>query len=252
LNEDLWQNRLTRLYVISIVFSCLGVAAQKFLKVNPGPIAPIMSAVIMLSGAGAVAVSIRNWRAVIGVVTIGTVSEIIGLFSGIPFGRYEYTDRWVPTVPLGAEHRFPLLLPLAWLMMVGGSSLFVRQYLTGWRLVVGTGALAAAIDIPMERAMTDVLGYWRWMPPGPLYGAPVLNTLGWFAVGCIAASMLPKASLQTSSAKTVLPLFCAFVAWNGLTTAFDLAWIVLLAFSIWLTTWGKKEIAIANDSEVLP
>ena len=46
-----------KLYIASILFSCCGVAAQKFLRADPGSIAPIMSAVIMLSGAGSVALS---------------------------------------------------------------------------------------------------------------------------------------------------------------------------------------------------
>ena len=229
-----------------ILFSCLGVAAHKFLRADPGPIAPIMSGLIMLSGAGSVALSVRRWQPVASVLLIGTVAEVVGLFTGIPFGRYEYTDRWVPTIPLGAEHRFPLLLPLAWLMMVGGSYLFVSRYCRGAKLVLGVAALATAIDIPMERAMTEVFGYWRWIPPGPLYGAPVLNSVGWFVVGGLAAFVLSQVRAEENRSRLVLPLFCGFVAWNGFLAGFDPAWIVLGAFAVWLGL-PKNQTSLAND-----
>lgn len=239
---ELWQARLTKVYIACVLFSCFGVAAQKFLRVDPGPIAPIMSALIMLTGAGSIAISIRSWRSVGWVIGIGAVAEIVGLFTGFPFGRYEYTDRWVPTVPLGMGHRFPLLLPLAWLMMVGGSFLFVSQFWKDWRLVLGTAILAAAIDVPMERAMTDVLGYWKWIPPGPLYGAPFLNTVGWVLVGGLAAIGLRRVTAVPGSSRLVLPFFCGFVAWNGFIAGFDPAWISLLAFSVWLGLPQKQNI----------
>lgn len=243
MKTELWQRRLTQVYVGCILFSCLGVAAQKFLRADPGPIAPIMSGLIMLSGAGSVALSVRRWQPVASVLLIGSVAEMVGLFTGIPFGRYEYTDRWVPTIPLGAEHRFPLLLPLAWLMMVGGSFLFVSRYLRGGKLVVGVAALATAIDIPMERAMTEVFGYWRWIPPGPLYGAPVLNSVGWFVVGGLAAFVLSKVRAEENQSRLVLPLFCGFVALNGFLARFDPAWIVLTAFAAWLGLPKKQNTA---------
>ena len=231
-----------KLYIASILFSCCGVAAQKFLRADPGSIAPIMSAVIMLSGAGSVALSIRSWRAVCWVLVVGAIGEIVGLFTGFPFGRYEYTDRWVPTVSLGVGHRFPLLLPLAWLMMVGGSFLFVSRYWQGWRLLVGTAILATAIDIPMERAMTDVFGYWRWLPPGPIYGAPIWNAVGWMAVGGIAVLGLRHVQAAEQRSGLVLPLFCGFVAWNGFLSSFNPAWIALVAFAVWLGLPQKSNI----------
>lgn len=222
------------MYSGSVGFACLGVCAQRALKVDPGPIAPIMSAIIMLTGGGAIALSLRNWRAVVAVLGIGTFAEVLGLFTSVPFGSYEYTDRWVPTISIGLGHRFPLLLPLAWLFVVGGSHLFLRGRITGWSLAVGTGAFAMAIDIPMERAMTDVFGYWQWLPPGPIYGAPLWNSLGWFLVALLASLTLRQVDSNDSPARLVLPVFCAFVAWNGLLSGFDLAWVVLLAFAILL------------------
>ena len=242
LKTEILQGRLIKLFIASVIFSCFGVGAQKFLKADPGPIAPIMSAVIILSGAGSLAISMRSWRAVSWVLLVGAVAELVGLFTGFPFGRYEYTDRWVPTVPLGMGHRFPLLLPLAWLMMVVGSFLFVRRRWNGWKLVFGTAGLAAAIDVPMERAMTDVLGYWQWIPPGPLYGAPILNSVGWFTVGGLAAFGLRDLKPTEGKAGLILPVFSGFVAWNGLVRGFDLAWVVLLAFTVWLGLPRKSNI----------
>lgn len=227
-----WSQILTKVFIASVIFSCFGILAQVKFGANPGPIAPVMSALIMLSGAGATALSLRHPAAVVSVLVLGAVAEIIGLFTGFPFGSYEYTDRWVPTVPLGTGHRFPLLLPFAWLLMVGESFLFVRRFWSGWKLALGTGLLAAAIDVPMERAMTDVLGYWRWSAPGPLYGAPHLNFVGWFVVSSLAALVLQRAPSAALELRLILPAFCAFVAWNGILTGRNTVWPLLMLCAV--------------------
>ncbi len=229
-----WSLLLARINLGCIIFSCLGFAAQTFLHADPGIIAPIMSAVIMVSGAACIAISLRDWRAIVGVLVIGSGAELIGLFTGLPFGVYEYTKAWIPTVPVGS-HQFPLLLPLAWLTIVGGCWIFARQFAEGWRLYAGTATLAALIDLPMERAMTEVFGYWKWLPPGPIFGAPLLNVIGWLLVGFLAAVVLGKFDHEEPEIRPafwILPAFCCFTAFCGVVTLpFDPAWPVLIGIA---------------------
>ncbi len=177
------------------MFSCLGTLFSHFSHVNPGVIRPI-TAILTLLVATFTLISVLGGRreamvAALGVMVLGAVAESVGLFTGLPFGRYEYTSAWWPTVALG-PHRFPLLLPMAWFMVVTASYLLVRCRGRGSGTILTTGILAALIDIPMEAAMTGPLGYWKWIPNGPIFGAPWMNVFGWFTVSCLAAAWLHR------------------------------------------------------------
>jgi len=186
-----------RAYIGLVIFSLLGMALQRVSGLKPGWIAPIAGALTLLTGVAVVVAPVgralgpkRAVTAVGAVLGLGTISEIIGLYTGLPFGAYVYTDRWWPSVPLPGEHRFPLLLPAAWLMVAGAAYLTSSRHFPrapiSWVAVI-SGLLAALVDLPMEPVMTGTLGYWRWTPPGPLLGAPVMNFVGWWLTGSLAA-----------------------------------------------------------------
>ncbi len=86
-----------------------------------------------------------------------------------------------------------MILPFAWLLMAGATWAIAPG--SGWKKAVTGGVFAALIDIPMEAMMTGPLRYWTWNPTGPLPGgAPVTNTVGWFAVATAAGFLLGKIS----------------------------------------------------------
>lgn len=123
------------------------------------------------------------------VLFLGAAVELIGVTTGLPFGRYIYTDRWWPTVPLPDGGRFPLLLPFAWFLVAGAAALAVR--VRGLPGALLGGLLAAGVDLFMEPVMAGPLDYWRWLEPGPLPGgAPILNFVGWFATASLAGAVL--------------------------------------------------------------
>ncbi len=134
------------------------------------------------------------------VVGIGAVAEIVGLYTGIPFGHYDYTSAWWPTVGLPAGERFPLQLPFAWGMIAGAAALFC------WRRPFWIAGLAAAIiDLVMEPVMVGKLGYWKWAGSGVLPGgAPILNFIGWFAISCCAAWILGTSRERSNEPGIVL------------------------------------------------
>lgn len=170
-----------------MLFSLAGTALTRATGLNPGPIAPIASIATILTGV--YAIFGQQWRRMIPVLMIGAVAELLGLYTGFPFGAYAYTDRWIPTLPLPGDHRFPLILPFAWALIAGAS--WAISPGRGWQRALLAGLIAASIDLPMEAIMTGPLDYWRWKQPGPLPGgAPIANFLGWFAVATIAAAFL--------------------------------------------------------------
>ncbi|MCW5943182.1 MAG: carotenoid biosynthesis protein [Fimbriimonadaceae bacterium] len=223
--------RLLYLYTALVAFSVLGSIASARFAIDPGFVGPVAGALLILSGAGCVAIALRSRRAVLSVLFLGAAVEVVGLYTGFPFGRYTYTDRWWPTVPLPEGHRFPLLLPFAWLLIVGGSFGAVRRRLRSAWAVPATALLATLIDWPMEQAMTGTLGYWTWAEPAAPFTAPVSNALGWFVTASLGSwAMYVDAERSDSRRTAIVPaLFCLFVAAIGSLEGFHRAWVLLAA-----------------------
>ncbi len=112
--------------------------------------------------------------------TIGLLSEICGVHTGFPFSAYGYTDALQPQLA-----GVPIIIPLAWAMMaypawrigelIGGSPLT--------RALIAAGSLTAW-DVALDPQMVG-LGIWEWPNGGAYHGIPLVNFLGWFAVGFV-------------------------------------------------------------------
>lgn len=188
-------------YLGLVVFSLAGSLFSRLTGLNPGPIAPAAGLLTIAAGVGAVfagSLQAETWKKTACLLCFvglfGAASEVAGLYTGVIFGPYEYTEKWWPTVMLPGEKPFPMLLPFAWLMMAGGAYLAAQRLLPEnkkW-LAIPLGALTAAlVDLPMEWAMTGTLGYWVWTDPGPLPGgAPIMNFVGWVVVSLAAGALL--------------------------------------------------------------
>lgn len=221
-------------YCAVVAFAILGSIATKVLHLDPGRVKPIASILMIALGVACVAIEIGRWKTVLYILLLGAVAEVCSLATGVPFGRYHYTDQWIPTIPLWGAERFPLLLPLAWVMIVGGAASCLSRKLTGWTLVATTALLCALIDAPMERAMIDVFRYWTWESPGPLFGAPIVNSLGWFGVAFLAAIPLKSQTKQDGPqySAQVVALFCGFVGICGWLDHGSPAWPLLMIIGI--------------------
>ncbi len=124
--------------------------------------------------------------------TVGFAVEVLGTSTGIPFGKYTYTNFLGPKV-LGV----PEVVPLIWFVIVyicfsqsfgiigypESSSKSIRS-----RLFIPIIALTAfgimAWDVIVDPMFTSY-GYWIWnkSDQGPkLYSVPLTNFAGWFLV----------------------------------------------------------------------
>ncbi|HWD40932.1 MAG TPA: carotenoid biosynthesis protein [Fimbriimonas sp.] len=164
---------------------------------NAGPIAPIASFATLAMGcwiAFSCYVSSQGPARVLAVLGLGAACEVLGLATGLPFGRYQYTGRWWPSLTISGLGPFPLLLPFAWLLIAGSAYLLASTFFRDRFPAVVLGALiATATDLVMEPAMTGTLGYWRWLERGALPGgAPLLNPMGWFVTSLLAGLLLGK------------------------------------------------------------
>jgi putative membrane protein len=117
--------------------------------------------------------------------------ELVGLRTGLPFGRYSYTGSLRPT--LGGV---PAIVPLAWTAL-GLASLSLGRRLVRGRLtvaLVGGGALASW-DLFLDPQMVAD-GHWRWHSPQwtipGVPGIPVSNFAGWLVVAVLLIGILDR------------------------------------------------------------
>lgn len=124
---------------------------------------------------------------------ISFVMEETGVSTGLVFGPYHYSDM------LGAKlGHVPVLIPLAWFMMIYPSWLTARAILRGIDMrstagIVALALLAAAAmtawDLVMDPGMSAA-GNWVWEKGGAYFGVPLHNYFGWmlttFLVYCCA------------------------------------------------------------------
>jgi putative membrane protein len=108
--------------------------------------------------------------------------EELGVRTGLVYGAYHYSDQ------LGFKlDRVPVLIPLAWFMMIYPSWAVARALLRGTDVDspagIGLQALVAALvmtawDSVMDPGMATA-GTWVWERGGPYFGVPLRNYAGW-------------------------------------------------------------------------
>lgn len=205
--HSLW----TKIFLGTLGFSILGLALVRFTQLDPGPIQPLASAILLVSGFLALA-QLAHWTRTVAVLVLGVAAELLGLYTGVPFGAYEYTTHWQPTIVLPGGKVFPLLVPLGWFLITGGAAITLRPLRRQAWIVAPI--LATLIDFFMEPVMTEKLHYWRWVESGPLPGgAPWMNMLGWFITSMAATMILGSdKKQQTEGAVWILAGYVVLLA----------------------------------------
>ena len=120
--------------------------------------------------------AMRTVRTVFVVMLFAWAIEWIGSTTGLPFGRYHYTDELIPQLM-----HVPLAIPLAWLMMLPPAwaiAASISGRWRGWRFVLLSAAAFTAWDFFLDPQMVD-WGFWVWDQPGGYFGIPWINFGGW-------------------------------------------------------------------------
>ena len=157
----------------------------------------------------------RTLKTVVLVAGLSYFAELLGSSSGIPFGKYHYTDILQPQIA-----GVPLLIPLAWMMMLP-PAWAIAQIILGkdktvyhkvhkgaqrktfkspsWDFVPACPAFLGGVvvkhclltalaftawDLFLDPQMVG-WGFWVWDKPGPYFGIPLGNYLGWIVVSAI-------------------------------------------------------------------
>lgn len=133
------------------------------------------------------AAHVLGWRhtAVFAAVAtlVSLAFEAVGVATGLIYGPYHYTDE------LGARLLgVPLLIPLAWFMMIYPSYLLARVLVGAerrgaadrrWAVALLGAFLMTAWDLPLDPNLV-ANGFWVWDAPGAYFGVPLQNFVGWF------------------------------------------------------------------------
>ena len=123
--------------------------------------------------------------------------EHVGVTTGMPFGRYRYTEVLQPQL-FGIV---PLAIPCAWLMVATGAwqiaAANCQRPTNGDRAlptvvghrssVVVAATLVLLLDLQIETVATKINQYWIWLDGGRYYGVPAANFVAWWLVGLAMA-----------------------------------------------------------------
>jgi len=141
------------------------------------------------------------------VTVLSYLAELLGSSTGLPFGKYHYTDILQPQIA-----GVPLLIPLAWLMMLLPAWAIAQIILSKTQSLkheVDEGAQRKSFEFPsrdfvplvVKHCLLSALaftawdlfldpqmvgwGFWAWEKPGQYFGIPLSNYLGWVVVSAL-------------------------------------------------------------------
>ncbi|HEU4544688.1 MAG TPA: carotenoid biosynthesis protein [Microlunatus sp.] len=152
------------------------------------------------------------------------VVESIAVATGLPYGRFSYSEVLGPPL-FGLA---PPTVLLAWTPLILGALALTRR---AWAAV----ALLVVVDMVLDPAAV-MLGFWSWDEPGIYYGVPLINFCGWVLSGGIAVLALrrlprPVPGLFARNLWLVLVFWTSVNAWSGqwLPAAIGLVTLVVFA-----------------------
>ena len=175
-----------------------------------GVLMQFAAVLVVLYNAWGLARTIRTFAIV---TVLSYLAELLGSTTGFPFGKYHYTEVLQPQIA-----GVPLLIPLAWMMMLPPAWAIAEIILSktinhappkkreasghegtqrkplkkpSWNFVsfVVKFALLSSIaftawDLFLDPQMVG-WGFWAWDKPGLYFGIPLGNYLGWIVVSAV-------------------------------------------------------------------
>jgi len=218
-----------------------------------------VSASVCLLAAAVVSTLWQHWgawatlRLVLLLAPLAWGLEWLGSNTGFPFGVYHYTALLQPQI-----FGVPLIIPLAWLMMLP-PAWAVASLITGgrrdWRFVFVSAAAFTAWDLFLDPQMVG-WGYWVWATPGGYFGIPWVNFGGWFLGAAlltmiIRPAALPHARLITIYAVTwFLQTVGQFVFWQMPGPALA-GGVGMGIFLLWAYLRSQQAISLQHSSQSL-
>ena len=200
-----WWQRLSlfeRWIALLLLIWALSILSLPLLKWIMGdPVLPVGISIGVLFQLVAVrAIMVWTWGArranLLTLLIIGLAwgVEYVGYTSGLPFGAYHYTDQLQPQIG-----GVPVLIPLAWLMMLPPAWAVAQRITRRWRysrfaFVVVSALAFTAWDLFLDPQLVN-WSFWLWDQPGAYFGIPLINFAGWLlssaAITLLASALVP-------------------------------------------------------------
>lgn len=197
-----------------------GIIAHVFLGGPPAHVAWTAPLFLVVAGAIVILSAKERQRLRLGLVgAIGMLAEIVGVRTGFPFGRYEYTAALFPWV-----FEVPLVMSCAWVILAAFAQQIIAPLGRSRIMVVPVFAtLLTAFDLLIDPVAAGPLAYWAWQYPGRYYGIPATNFGGWWIVSaCIALVMNTETDRNPwchFAGYVVTSFFTVLAAANGMVVA---------------------------------
>jgi putative membrane protein len=134
-------------------------------------------------------------------VGTGAVFEIVGVHTGVPFGRYYFTNLMGPKV-----FDVPVMHALAYLGM-GYLSWTLAAIIVGRPHPVLAACIMVSWDLAMDPIWSTVMHAWVWLDGGAWFGVPVLNYIGWFLTALTSYSLFAVYVRRRPAAGKVPPQY---------------------------------------------
>ncbi|CAB4339380.1 unannotated protein [freshwater metagenome] len=146
-------------------------------------------------------------------VVVTFLIEVIGVSTGFPFGSYEYDQvRLGPTLL-----QVPLLIPLAWFMMLYPVWLVTKDLTKSrFKAVLISALLMATWDLYLDPQMVNE-GYWTWFSNGiATTEIPISNFFGWFASAALLFALVGSSRQPTArEVSNLVPYASLMWVWLG-------------------------------------
>jgi putative membrane protein len=219
-----------------VVLAAAAVTAQLAYPLTHGRQRDAVTVAIVLLFAGSSATHAVLTRGARGAASLlvtaagGFGVEVLGVHTGFPFGRYEYSGTLGPRL-----WGVPLLVAAAWTMLAWPAALVARRLVgsRAGRIVVGGWALASW-DLFLDPQMVAD-GHWTWRHPSPhlpgVTAVPASNYAGWLAVALLISLVL-QAILGSSDGPDAVPVLLYLWTYVGSVVAFA-AFLDLRAAAAW-------------------
>jgi putative membrane protein len=160
------------------------------------PLASVLTTILQFAAVAAILQyhwGIRRTVMVFALVALITYSaEFLGSKTDFPFGAYDYTASLQPQL-----FGVPLIIPLAWFMMLApswgiASAILGGNFSTPLRLTAFILISALAItawDLYLDPQMVG-WGFWQWEQPSGYFGIPWVNYFGWILTASIVTTVI--------------------------------------------------------------
>ncbi|OLB66672.1 MAG: hypothetical protein AUI10_02125 [Actinobacteria bacterium 13_2_20CM_2_72_6] len=200
--------------------------------------APLVVATVVLGFAVSVAHATMSRGPRVGAALVavtaggGLLVEVLGVRTGVPFGRYAYGSALGPRLD-----GVPLVIPLAWTWMAWPA--WLAAGVLAWRAttrVALAGLGLAAWDVFLDPQMVAE-GYWHWTDPHPALpgvpAVPVTNYLGWLAVATLMMAALAALTRDAPRRRTDAPMLALYLWTYGSAVLAHAVFLHLPASAAW-------------------